>query len=278
MMPAGKILPPWVENPYRLISWWEMEKFSAADFYKIGRLLSILEHETDAFKELTQDISGEGGGAIRKHLRPGMVEACEEIGLIFAVKHINHLCERLDAGITFVELREKISALSLHVMFEMQAQLFFHVPSKDASYYSQHEPLFFEGFRDAFPSVISEVEEAGKCLALNRHTASVFHLMHVMEVALKALARKLEIPYAPSWESYLRQISNRLSEKWKDKPLEWKNDEGFYRDAAALLLAVKIAWRNPTMHMVRSYSFDEAKEVFESVRGFMRHLATKLKE
>lgn len=106
----------------------------------------------------------------------------------------------------------------------------------------------------------------------------MFHAMRVMEAGLKTLARQLGIPYAPSWESYLRQISAQLELDWKDKSPQWKKDEEFYRDAAAHLSAVKFAFRNPTMHIVKQYSPESAEEIFNSVGVFMRHLATKLSE
>ena len=45
----------------------------------------------------------------------------------------------------------------------------------------------------------------------------VFHLMRVMEAGLKATAGSLGIPYAPSWESYLKQIGGKLEIEWKKK-------------------------------------------------------------
>ena len=49
--------------------------------------------------------------------------------------------------------------------------------------------------------------------------------MRVMEAGLKALAKLLDIPYAPSWESYLKQINDKIAAKHKDKTPEWKADE-----------------------------------------------------
>lgn len=109
-------------------------------------------------------------------------------------------------------------------------------------------------------------------------TACVFHMMRVMEVGLKALAKALGIPYAPSWESYLRQIDNRISAKHKTKGIKWKRDEAMFRNLHGDLQAIKIAWRNPTMHIVRSYSPEEAEDVYRAVRTFMKHLSKKFSE
>jgi hypothetical protein len=44
------------------------------------------------------------------------------------------------------------------------------------------------------------------------------------------------------------------------------------------LRAVKDAWRNPTMHVRIAYDEEESRDVWNTVRVFMRHLATKLEE
>ena len=46
-------------------------------------------------------------------------------------------------------------------------------------------------------------------------------------------------------------------------------------DVMGDLQAVKLAWRNPTMHIVKKYSEDEASRIFDAVRGFMQRLASK---
>jgi len=153
------------------------------------------------------------------------------------------------------------------------------VPERDADLMGDKAP-FGQSVFDAFPSATVDIEQAGICLALERSTAAVFHLMRVMEVGLEAVARALGIPFAPSWEAYLRQIKPKLDTEWKDKPPDWKAEEPFFRDVYAHLHAVKLAWRNPTMHIKRgqTYSPEMASDVWASVRGFMRHLATKVSE
>ncbi len=100
--------------------------------------------------------------------------------------------------------------------------------------------------------------------------------MRVMEEGLKALAKLLGIPYAPSWESYISQISDKIETKHKKKGVKWKKDEPFFKEILGTLVAVKIAWRNPTMHIVRTYQPDEAEDVFRAVRTFMQKLADRI--
>ena len=53
--------------------------------------------------------------------------------------------------------------------------------------------LFGDDVARAFPSSKGDIDEAGKCLALDRGTACVFHLMRILEIGLQLLAAKLGI-------------------------------------------------------------------------------------
>jgi len=45
-----------------------------------------------------------------------------------------------------------------------------------------------------------------------------------------------------------------------------------------MLDSVRVAWRNPTMHIENSYSPERAEEILVATRSLMRHLATKVSE
>jgi hypothetical protein len=204
---------------------------------------------------------------------------CQQIGLTLSAKAAERGLALLKSDtVKFKELGDIAADISRRINDELEGNLFLHIPFEKAKLYEPTKPLFGETVAKAFPSASDDVAEAGKCLATDRGTATVFHVMRVMEAGLKSLAKQLGIPYAPSWESYLRQISTRLELDWKDKSPEWKTDEGFYREAAAHLSAVKFAFRNPTMHIVKQYSPESAEEIFNSVGVFMRHLSTKISE
>jgi hypothetical protein len=291
------VVPIWRRKS--LVSWWEMEEFSAHDFYRIGRKLETLKslsrpaNEGAAFSEDDKLYFDTMFMGIHYH--------CRTIGLMMACRHIERLRARVMS--TFVSQQEIVNGideLDQRIRDEMGVRLFFYVPPEREKFYlrkqedsdkqqsltnpewpsilDQRKLLFGEGVEAAFPSAIPDFEEAGKCLALGRGTACVFHLMRVMERGLKALAGGLNIPYAPSWESYLKQIEARITEKHATKKKSWKREEHFYRDAGGDLQIVKIAWRNPTMHVVRTYTLEEAEDIFRAVRAFMKRLAPKLPE
>ena len=53
---------------------------------------------------------------------------------------------------------------------------------------------------------------------------------------------------------------------------------GFWVAAGALFGHVKTAWRNPTMHIEKTYTPQRAEEILLAVKSFMAHLATKICE
>jgi hypothetical protein len=178
-------------------------------------------------------------------------------------------------GYTTEEMSSSLRDLQSRIEDQLQSRHFLFVQPAKVEYF--HSPsLFGQQVNDKFAAAISDIQDAGTCLAVGLGTSAVMHLMRVTEVGLKALAASLKIPYAPSWESYLRQIQTRIDAKHKTKGVQWKRDEKFYRDVSGDLLTVKQAWRNPTMHIDRRYSPQEAEEVLRAVRALMQRLAMKL--
>lgn len=119
--------------------------------------------------------------------------------------------------------------------------------------------------------------EAAKCLALERSTACVMHLMRVGEAGLAALAVALGVTPQNDWGRYLKKIEEELERRYKTAGAR-SEGEMFYAEAAAAFDRVRRAWRNPTMHVDKSYSVERAADIFESVKSFMRHLSVRLKE
>ncbi len=206
---------------------------------------------------------------------------CEEVSRDIGLKSVLAQTERirkiLERDTTQGEFEGSVKELGNRLEDDLKDIVFLHVSDALVPYYRDLQ-LFGPEVHDNFPSAIDDIEGAGKCLAVGQGTATVLHLMRVMEVGLKSLSRALGIPYAPSWESHLRQINDRISAQRKHKGIKWKRDEPFFRDVAGDLQIVKFSWRNPTMHVVRKYGPDEAEEIFRAVRSFMKRLAGRLSE
>ncbi len=126
-----------------------------------------------------------------------------------------------------------------------------------------------------FSTANEDIAEAGKCLACGRATACVMHLNRVMEVGLKALAAAGGVGPQNNWGKYLSEIEQELQRRMKASGARTA-DEQFYAEAHAMFDSVRRAWRNPTMHVAKTYTEERAEEILIAVRSFMRHLATKL--
>lgn len=174
------------------------------------------------------------------------------------------------------ELQRRVAELREFFVTELSQHRFFQLLRSHHKYLGSR--LFGEEVWNRFPAARDDITEAGLCLAVLRGTASVFHLMRVMEEGLKAIAAPLGIPYAPSWESYLRQMDKKINEPHSTKPPDWRRLQPLFIELLGDLQSVKIAWRNPTMHIVRHYTPEEAEEIFAAVRRFMSRLAQELSE
>jgi len=157
---------------------------------------------------------------------------------------------------------------------------------KEQELYAPKEPHFGARVDSEFStSGAFEIDEAAKCMALGRYTAAVFHLMRVMEVALDAVGRCLQIESPAkldrSWGGILRLIKDEITDRNKAKAgKSWvlSSDQAKFEGLVASLDAVKVAWRNPTMHVENKYLPEEAEHIFVAVKGFMRALAERCDE
>ena len=220
---------------------------------------------------------GEERSATLRHELKVLSDHCEMIDLD-AVKPLVErtrflLDQNAEAGVAM----RLVEDLHGRLADQLTHRQFLYVSADKAHYYEN--PLLEWGDVGAkFHSAVFDIEEAGKCLALGRSTATVMHLMRVMEVGLKAVARRLRVAHGTSWETYLRQINDRINAKYRTKGVQWKRDEPFFREVLGDLQSVKNAWRNPTMHVDRRYEPEEAEEVYRAARTFMMRIATRLHE
>jgi hypothetical protein len=174
------------------------------------------------------------------------------------------------------QLSSMIRDFRLRIQDELKSRVLFIVDSGKEDYFRNPFNKFGTFAGKFSPSPVFDIEEAGKCMALARYTASVFHLQRVLEIGLKALAVKLGKPFdRNSWESHLRDIERELEARYKAAGSRTP-DEEFYSEAASQIGHMKVAWRNPTMHIDRSYPPEIAVDIWNAVSAFMRHLSTKL--
>ena len=158
---------------------------------------------------------------------------------------------------------------------EMGGHLLFTLSSRHAHLFSEPAP-FGAKVEDAFPSATFDIAEAAKCRALGRWTACVMHMMRVMEVGLRSLARHFDVSADANWNQVLNQIEAKSREV--SKRADGAEAEQWAAEAATHLRFVKNAWRNHAMHPTKTYDEERAVTIYESSRSFMQHLSSRLSE
>jgi hypothetical protein len=181
------------------------------------------------------------------------------------------------APFTLARLHYLINELINRVKDELQSYVTLCFDHKETEILRIAGTHFGQLVLEKFPTASYDVDEAAKCLAFNRGTACVMHLMRACEVMLRVLAHELGVKDRNNWGSYLNEISHELDKRAARLQSKTVN-EVFYAEAAANLNRVKRAWRNPSMHVDRKYSSAEAENIFGSVKALAEHLATQLSE
>jgi hypothetical protein len=262
-----------------------MLKFDAKAFFDATTALSRSGQVVEAWQKTSKDKAGplsplsDSNRSGLANAVAGLLTSLAELGAqltLLSAQRLHQEMTKDECKLTYAELKEWLLNIESRLRDELSLTYVFVLDSRRSSYFKLATSSFGRDVTDRLPNAIPDIEDAGKCLALGQGTASVFHLMRVMEAALKSLAGLLGIPYAPSWESYIGQIERCITEKHKRKTVQWKRDEAFYREILGNLQTIKIVWRNPTMHIVRRYSVEEAEEIYIAVRGFLQRIAPRL--
>jgi hypothetical protein len=258
------------ENPSRLVNPWDMLQLRARSFLQATDMLTQLSIATHDPKVTWFD----NAALVNvKDAVDSLVIQLSELGLPLSVVAARKVRAFLDTSQSVAELKFSLLELRSRIHDEIEAQVVLALDPKRREFWESGNPAFGQDVFDHFPSAIDDVIEAGNCLALDRYTASVFHLLRIMEAGLRVLGKELGIPYAPSWESYLRQISTLVESDWKSKTISERARQPLYKELAGDLQSIKIAWRNPTMHIVKKYVADEAMQIYICVKQFMMRLA-----
>lgn len=261
------VVRPWEIEPYRLISWWDMERFSAAGFNYIAEQLAKLAYRVG---ELPRDLDAKELAVSYEPLFRRIREHCASLGLRTSVLCIDDFLADLGYDLTVQKFGTHVAELGNTIRREMWACYFFHMPSSQAEFYDQKE-LFGAEVNLKFPTVQYDMVEAGNCYAMGRGTACVFHLMRIMETGVQEFGKKLGVPFTDqkNWQNILDESNKAL------KALPSKDPATIaLGQASAHLFNVKLAWRNEVMHPNDKYTLEEAKDLIAQVRLFMVQLAS----
>ena len=165
-----------------------------------------------------------------------------------------------------IQAAANLSDIGIRIYDELSLKHFFVLGAAESQMYKGD--YFTHEILAAFPSTTEDLEEACKCIAFGRYTASVFHLMRAMEFAVQALASELKIAnVARDWGKLLSDMSKQI------EPMPKSPERDRWSESHSHLYHVKQAWRNDVMHPKATYTEEQAEDVIRAVRSFMKHLA-----
>lgn len=183
----------------------------------------------------------------------------------------------------------ELQAITTLMSVGLSRQRFAFIPP-DRQEYFEHDNLFGLNLPTSqFPSADQDIRDAGNAYALGLYTATVFHLMRVAEIALRAFAKHLHVRIPKNkggpiewavWEKILHNISakiDKLSQKKGTKPQK-NADHAFYRGVLAEFQGFRAMYRNDVMHVRKTYTKPEAATALEHVRGFVQRLRSRVQE
>lgn len=182
--------------------------------------------------------------------------------------------------ITMGDIRDTIEDVESRLRDECQLVSFVILNRSQKSLFSDANQLAGWDIITIFPNAARELEEAARCLALQRPTASVFHSMRILEIGIQKLAKILEIPdpIKPAdrnWGMILSKIKEKIDLLFPPKKRLPDSDGVAFEALYASLDAVKNPWRNSTMHVESFYTDAEAQHILNCVVFFMRTLAAR---
>jgi len=210
---------------------------------------------------------------------------CQELGLDLSIKSIDRIIGKFsNQEVPAPDVEMLLGNLIERIEDELSSVYVMTLSKKKAEDYYEKTNLFGDVVSSNFSSANFDIEEAGKCFATARYTACVMHLQRVMEIALKAYGVLLGIASLssqPAWGEVLRLTGSGIKERNdKQNPKVWisTEEQRFCEGLQPLLFSVKNSWRNPSMHADKKYTEEEAEDIFNAVKGFMRHIAKHLDE
>jgi hypothetical protein len=242
----------------------------------IGQLLAHFQIAATAPASAGLSIESEVYGTLGETLRE-MEQQINKLDLPLAKRHFERMeavfdskDERPGALTNNDWLTRNLAELIARIIDELEERLFLSVPSSQAGLYLQPDPPFGADVAARFPNMTEDISESAKGLALDRATASVFHLMRVMELAVQEFGSVLGISLVTekNWQVILDEL-NAAIRKLDQRAAKTKA----YAEAASHLYNVKLAWRNEVMHPKQTYTFEEANAIFDNAKTFINDLA-----
>lgn len=277
-------------RPGEVWSLWDMLSLNAAKFLdtvrEINRLKTIIETNFDEEGKAARPEGDEFRIKLAESFRE-MGVATEYVGArvasIAAYRTSDALKDTDNDAPSFQQIRDTAEDIESRLRDELSMISFVVFNPQQVAYFGDAHTLVKWNIAQLFPSAMGELEEAAKCLAMSRPTASAFHSMRFLEIGLKAFAKSLGVddptkPAEKNWAVVLEKIKTAVQDKYPAKKRQSKSEGALADELYTHLDAVRNPWRNATMHVDAVYTEAEAQHILACVNAFMEKLAGRCNE
>jgi hypothetical protein len=166
-----------------------------------------------------------------------------------------------------IELCDRTDHLAEQVSQTLDDRMLLQVRPRAEHLFDCSEPPFGLQVFVALPWASEDIDEAGRCLALECPTATMFHLGRAMDHAMRVVTEELRAPTDERrWNPLIAHIEHAV----KAMPL------GPWSGAVTHLYRVKQAWRNDVLQPSHRYTLEQAEDAYAAVRVFLRHVSLLL--
>ena len=210
-------------------------------------------------------------------------QQCRELGLNATVATIKKIRSCiLTPGSTHGDYWKYGDELAGRLVDEVRERVFLSLSLNEAEYYTNFRQKWVEIIR-VIPASEGDIEEAGKCFALGRYAASVFHSLQTVELGIIWLGNRINVTdHQAGWNATTKKLEEIIRKKHQDRSEFERQHFAFLEQIHATIEALKNAWRNKVSHahnklavMTSDFSSDVAEEILTASRAFMRRLATE---
>ena len=230
-----------------------MLQFSAKAFFWCGRALRTIREdciigaavcvEGEVLLAMPRDLEERAKEKALSSL-PSVEAEFRKIGLTITADTVKELSEELEGGSrhSFQWLHDQVEAIERLADKELKGKFFLYIPPERAKFWPKmnDQNLFGREVADKFHSAAFDIANSGVCLATMMSTASVFHLMRVLEVGLATLGKVFGVSLAhTNWQIALDQIEKAIrgmhaDPSWNSLP-DWKEQKGVLRASSEQL-------------------------------------------
>jgi hypothetical protein len=172
---------------------------------------------------------------------------------------------------------------------ELRTHLFLFVPSSRKEMFNKPAQWFWGDVTARVDGTEEDIEEACRCHALSRPTATVSHLMRVAEIGLRSLAKTAQVTIKKKdrsvpllwadWQDIITAIrAKKVTGLQTVRGPKRDSELDFYQGALGEFESFKDVYRHHVMHARRTYKDPDAEHVMLYVRGFMRRLAPRIRK